>query len=147
MPMVKCMRACGVRTNVTGLGTSNTRMVISTVESGLMGNSMVNPFYFAVRHVSPYMLTGKGKMTFEDGHIYEGDFLDDARTGNGVYRWSENEYYSGDFADGVYHGRGVFRYANGDEYDGEWVNGYKHGRGIMRYADGSVFEGDFYHES
>lgn len=47
-------------------------------------------------------------MNFNDGRIYEGNWLN-----------------------GKINGNGKMKYSNGGEYDGEWVNGQMNGKGIL----------------
>ena len=49
---------------------------------------------------------GKGKLTWADGDVYEGDFVDDKRTGHGTLRLAIGNVYEGDFVDGKKHGKG-----------------------------------------
>ncbi|MBF0524435.1 MAG: hypothetical protein HQK56_04990 [Deltaproteobacteria bacterium] len=44
--------------------------------------------------------TGKGKFIWADGHLYEGEFVDDIQTGKGVLVLPNGDRYEGDFADG-----------------------------------------------
>jgi hypothetical protein len=38
---------------------------------------------------------GKGKYTWPDGRIYDGDYVNDKKEGEGVYSWSDGRQYSG----------------------------------------------------
>ena len=56
---------------------------------------------------------GKGRFTYSNGDVYEGDYANDKR-----------------------HGHGVFTYYDGDKYEGEWKNGKIEGYGVYTYDDG-----------
>ena len=64
---------------------------------------------------------GKGRLTYTDGAVYEGDFIDGKRTGKGVFIWAED----------------------GQRYEGEFVDGKRHGYGVMKFSDGRVHQGRF----
>ena len=38
---------------------------------------------------------GKGKYTWPDGRIYDGEYVNDKKEGEGVYSWSDGRQYSG----------------------------------------------------
>ena len=48
---------------------------------------------------------GRGKYTWPDGRVYEGDYLNDQRHGNGVFTWPDGRTYSGQWERGKMHGR------------------------------------------
>jgi len=64
--------------------------------------------------------TVKGKLTFNDGSVYEGDIVN-----------------------GKPHGKGTLTYVYGGVYEGDWVNGEQTGMGKMTYPNGEVDEGRF----
>jgi hypothetical protein len=85
---------------------------------------------------------GKGRMTWPNKDIYEGDF---SKIGlyHGVGKLSKGDtgdVYEGQFKDGRKHGKGDMIYANGDHYKGEWKMGTKSGRGMYMFADGNQYE-------
>ena len=76
---------------------------------------------------------GKGRMTWKNGTMYEGDFVYDKRTGNGSKMWTSGPFkgdiYTGDFIEGKRTGKGVYYY-NSDHPDRiNWK--------------GSIYKGDF----
>jgi len=76
-------------------------------------------------------------------YVYNGDFVEGARSGYGRYQHNGN-VYEGDFERGVYNGHGKYYYAdNGRTYEGQFVNNSATGKGVMVWADGSRFEGTF----
>jgi len=86
---------------------------------------------------------GKGTFTFENGNIYEGDWVEDTMHGKGKYTLPDNNTYEGEWANGKMHGKGVFTFSNGDKYTGEWKNGEKHGKGLFEFVDGDKYEGEW----
>lgn len=109
---------------------------------------------------------GYGEITYANGDIYKGNWINDKQDGRGVYLWKEYGRYEGDFVDGkmqgngkrvyqsgnVYigqfvdgkkHGQGTMKYANGDEYNGQWDDDYMHGRGTYTWSQGDSFTGKF----
>ena len=63
------------------------------------------------------------KKIYDDGSVYEGDFVDGKRTGKGKYTYTSGSVYEGDFVDGNFTGKGKYTYANGDVYEGDFVDG------------------------
>jgi hypothetical protein len=107
---------------------------------------------------------GIGKFIFDNGYIYEGNFVKGMRSGLGVlnmpngdkydgmwdhdtfhgqgtYTWTDGSKYTGEWKDGVQDGYGIFFYPNGDKYTGYFKNNRFHGKGKYTWADGSVQEG------
>ncbi|WP_461253746.1 hypothetical protein [Treponema sp. R8-4-B8] len=64
--------------------------------------------------------TIKGKVTYKDGSVYEGDLVN-----------------------GKPHGKGKLTYIYGSVYEGDWVDGEQTGLGKMTYPDGKFDEGRF----
>lgn len=79
-----------------------------------------------------------GSMTWKDGTIYVGSFIQGKRTGKGVQRFRSGVRYEGDFVSGKYHGFGVCEFADGSIYRGHWVRGKAHGRGRLTKENGEV---------
>ena len=90
---------------------------------------------------------GKGKMEYDDGDIYDGEWKEDEKHGYGesVEYWEEGTYgednkkklvYKGEHKYGYKNGKGVGMYYNFDfewiKYEGDWVDDVKEGRGIRR---------------
>jgi hypothetical protein len=51
--------------------------------------------------------TGKGKYTWSDGDVHEGDFVDGKRTGKGKYTFANGSVQEGDFVDGKFIGKRI----------------------------------------
>lgn len=67
---------------------------------------------------------GQGKLTFADGKVYEGDFVDGIMDGKGILCFN-NKIYKGKFKNGKQHGIGVFypNGVNGKALKGRWIHG------------------------
>ena len=88
-------------------------------------------------------LMGKGKYIWVDGDIYEGDFKDDKRTGKGKLKWTNGDIYEGDYIDGKRTGKGKYIWTSGSIYEGDFIDGKFMGKGKFIWADGDIYEGDF----
>ena len=72
-------------------------------------------------------------MTYVNGDVYEGDWVENAREGHGTY-W-KHEYgrhraeYVGEWRRGKREGFGVFHDELGQRFEGDWVRSKRHGRG------------------
>jgi len=86
--------------------------------------------------------TGKGKYTYSNGDVYEGDRVDGKETGKGKCTWADGSVYEGDFVDDKRAGKGKYTYSNGSVYEGDFVDDKRTGKGKYTLADGSVYEGD-----
>ncbi|XP_048639751.1 MORN repeat-containing protein 1 isoform X4 [Marmota marmota marmota] len=88
---------------------------------------------------------GHGKLLFNDGSYYEGEFADGEITGLGCryWAWSGNTY-SGHFILGEPQGHGVMKYKAGGHYEGELSHGLRAGRGFLVDGEGQEYEGSFH---
>ena len=85
---------------------------------------------------------GTGKLEFDNGDVYDGEWKDGNRHRKGIYRFADGELYSGELVDGNPHGRGDYKWADGRVYEGEFANGQQHGLGKMTWPSGLAYEGD-----
>ena len=65
----------------------------------------------------------EGKITFENGNIYNGEFSFGVPNGKGLIKFKGGSEYLGDFKNGKIEGQGAILLASGDSYIGEWKNG------------------------
>jgi len=90
---------------------------------------------------------GQGKMTWSNGDVYTGAFVNDQRQGHGTlvfaYGSKDQGEYVGGWLDNVMHGQGTRRYPNGDVYVGEYRQGKRHGEGRFYYANGDMYWGEW----
>jgi len=76
---------------------------------------------------------GKGKMTYADGDVYEGEWKNNKKSGNGKMTFKNNSSYEGKWKSDNINGFGVYKYYNGDVYEGLFVDGNRNGEGKMNY--------------
>jgi hypothetical protein len=98
---------------------------------------------------------GRGRLEFQSGNVYEGDFKNDKRHGRGSFVQLMNLVmsegrstagtYNGDWVDDIMEGSGVYRFTTGDVYEGHLHHGEISGQGKMTYVDGSTFEGKWHY--
>ncbi|XP_058750376.1 phosphatidylinositol 4-phosphate 5-kinase 8-like [Vicia villosa] len=93
--------------------------------------SLFNGVYFG--EFKSKLFHGKGKYTWSNGTIYEGDWVDGKRTGKGRIIWPCGKKYKG--------GNGPVMGKNRNIYIGNWKNNQRDGRGIVKWASGEVLEG------
>ena len=85
---------------------------------------------------------GRGKLLNPNGDIYTGEFYLDARHGQGVYQWDNGDVYTGSFLSDKRHGAGHFSFHNGNWYKGEFCDGMFEGFGRYEFQ-GGYYEGDW----
>ncbi|KAL7544055.1 hypothetical protein ACHAXR_013494 [Thalassiosira sp. AJA248-18] len=86
---------------------------------------------------------GNGKFTFDDGEVYDGDWVEDKRHGHGKVTYANGSVYEGQWKNGKKQGKGIFTFADGGVYEGEWKDGKIHGKGQITFADGNVYDGEW----
>ncbi len=108
---------------------------------------------------------GQGKIIYENGTTYEGQWVNGKYEGTGIYTWdkgsfvgtwkngsyhgtgtmtwSDGQKYVGGFVSGKRHGKGTYTWGNGDTYTGDWLNGERTGQGSFTWANGDVYTGGF----
>ena len=84
-----------------------------------------------------------GSFTYDDGSIYEGEFVDGKVHGQGTYTWSDGTMYEGAFESGLPHGEGRLTWPSGAMYEGPFQAGEKAGTGTMTWPSGVTYTGDF----
>ncbi len=80
----------------------------------------------------------QGKMTYQDGSVYDGSWLDCARHGHGTCTFVDGSVYEGEFRAGHFHGRGQMTWNDGGYYLGNWSFGEMHGNGKEIRPNGSI---------
>jgi len=99
------------------------------------------------------MKQGQGKMTYQTGNYYEGNWDSNKRNGHGTMWWvTSNEKYSGNWVDNMQSGFGTHIWLDTsssnkllrNRYVGYWSNGLRHGKGTFYYSNGSKYEGDWH---
>jgi len=96
---------------------------------------------------SGYQSQGKrcklGRVQYQDGHTYDGGWLNDEIHGQGLETWPDGEEYSGSYQYGFKHGKGVYKYSSGHIYDGEFLSDTKHGIGTCKWPNGDIYHGEY----
>lgn len=62
---------------------------------------------------------------YEDGRIYNGEYLNDKKHGHGVYTWPNGKKYDGDWLNDKQHGTAKFSNTKGQTRLGQWENGQR----------------------
>jgi hypothetical protein len=86
---------------------------------------------------------GKGKMTYQDGNVYDGPFVLGKKQGeNGAMTFAANgDKYVGQWKNDQPNGKGKYYFATKERYEGDFINGTFEGQGTMYYPDGARFTG------
>jgi hypothetical protein len=77
-------------------------------------------------------------MTYKDGTMYSGEWMDGKRNGEGIQKYtnnSERAFYKGSWKNDFEEGEGFLIYINGDRYQGSLIKGLRHGKGFLAYGD------------
>lgn len=80
---------------------------------------------------------GKGRQTWSDGRVFEGQFHGGKFSGFGRMLWHTPKgllTYEGEYKDDLKDGKGKFVWHDGRTYDGEWKCGKRDGRGTYMNA-------------
>ena len=80
----------------------------------------------------------EGKMTYQDGSVYGGSWVDGMRHGRGKCIFVDGSEYEGEFREGNFHGHGKMSWNDGGWYVGNWSNGEMDGQGKEVRPDGSL---------
>lgn len=71
-----------------------------------------------------FKIEGKGKLTFADGSVYEGDFSDGKMHGKGRYQWANTgHWFEGEYTRNFKDGPGVYYYSEHNYKKGVWRSG------------------------
>ena len=85
---------------------------------------------------------GYGKIFFENGEYYIGEFKNSLRNGKGIcYYKNEKIILFGDIVDDKFKGSGNIEYQLYDYYIGEWKDGLRNGKGILNFTNKCKYEG------
>jgi hypothetical protein len=71
-------------------------------------------------------------MTFQNGEVYCGSWLNDCRHGDGVHTFVDGSRYEGVWEQDQLHGRGIFYYSDGSVFAGQFDSNKRHGPGDTR---------------
>jgi hypothetical protein len=68
-----------------------------------------------------YVRNGYGIYKYDNGDIYEGDFVEGLREGQGEYLYNDGSVYRGSWKEDKKHGSGSYKFDK-FEFDGQWEN-------------------------
>ena len=92
-----------------------------------------------------YVPHGKGKYTWKNGAIYEGEYDHGVKSGLGSYRYPNGTVYRGSWKNGHKSGPGTVTYTNGDSFSGMFADDMKNGKGCYTYAStGAKLNGEWH---
>ncbi len=83
----------------------------------------------------------RGKHTYPDGSIYEGDIEGGKRHGQGTWVKTDGTKYAGEWKNDKPDGQGTITWPNGRKYSGYWKVGKRHGQGVEIFPDDRKVEG------
>ena len=84
--------------------------------------------------------TGQGKLTYANGDVYEGAFVNNKASGQGKLVTKESTYV-GEWKAHKQNGKGKETFGDGSSFEGTYVDGQKTGPGRYKWADGSNYRG------
>lgn len=85
---------------------------------------------------------GVNKKTFNDGSVYEGNFVNGLPSGSGKLITPDGKTIIGTFYQGdISYGKISFK--NGNEYTGNFSGNIPNGKGYLELKDGSYYKGEF----
>ena len=115
----------------------NKYKIIIAVESLLLAAALgLGVWWYVHNHV-----VRKVDKMFEDGTVYQGEWLAGKMHGRGVLTLADGGTYEGEFFEGRKHGYGKFKDTEGVEYEGLWADDRYHGEGRYVTQKGNVYEG------
>ena len=86
----------------------------------------------------------RGRFEYSSGDVYEGEMsVGGEREGTGTMAYEDGTVYEGQWVGGLHEGQGSKTWLGGISYVGEWKNGMMHGNGRYVMEDGYVMEGRF----
>ena len=86
---------------------------------------------------------GYGQLTQENGEVYQGEWKEGKINGHGTRFHKNGDKYIGNYVDNIRNGYGVYIFSNGNSYEGNWANGKANGKGVFKYNNGNEYEGQF----
>ena len=82
-------------------------------------------------------------ITYKDGTIYSGEWMNGKRNGQGIQKYSndsDRNLYQGSWNNDVEEGKGHLLYKSGDIYKGDMVQGLRHGEGLLTFGKANDYE-------
>lgn len=60
------------------------------------------------------------------------------RNGKGIYSWQNGDIYQGQYVNGKRTGYGIYTFETGEVYKGNWKDNFRHGEGTLYNKKGKV---------
>ena len=106
---------------------------------------------FSKLHLPGRKRHGQGRVQYECGNVFIGQWVDDLREGFGTFWYACGDKYEGQWKAGKYEGAGKYTGSGsggaslgGDSYEGEWKADEPHGHGRYTYREtGEAYEGQW----
>lgn len=139
----------GVSTKISGVAENSeaSRLILSTLNSTerkeLPSITFENGAVYTGSWVNT-MRDGHGTQKWVDGSYYEGDWRNDRANGYGKLVHADGDIYEGNWVDDKACGYGTYTHKNSAKYVGEWKDDKQNGKGIETWPDGAKYEGDYY---
>jgi len=86
---------------------------------------------------------GYGRLTWPDGHTFQGEFVAGETCGLGRRAWPTGHAFSGMEQKGAKHGLGIYTWPDGRRYEGEFRFDVKDGVGLMRWPNDRCYLGEW----
>ena len=94
--------------------------------------------------VLPLAFKEKTALTYDDGKIsYTGYVVNNRMNGQGKLTYENGDVYEGQFTNGVFNGQGTFTSSQGWSYSGSFKNGQADGQGTLKAKNEEVYTGTF----
>ena len=93
------------------------------------------------------IIQGSGRVLFESGAIYTGNFKNNLFHGFGKLVLNNGMYYTGNFHNGQINGEGKIIYGDGSSYEGQFYECKRHGQGNFISATGDLYKGEFQYDA
>ncbi len=89
-------------------------------------------------------MNSKEVLTLDNGKIkYEGYVVASKMNGQGKLTFENGDAYEGEFSNGIFNGKGTYKSAQGWTYTGQFKNGYADGKGKLTTEGQATYEGTF----
>lgn len=115
---------------------TNKRRLFECIAVGLM--------LFGALYTFTHVNGSQQTLRLNDGKItYSGPILASKPTGKGKVTFDNGDAYIGDFKDGLFSGKGKFISHNGWRYEGHFERGLPQGQGQLTTKDNTIYDGTF----
>lgn len=89
-------------------------------------------------------MSSKEVLNLDNGKIkYEGYVVASKMNGQGKLTFENGDTYEGEFSNGIFNGKGTYKSAQGWTYTGQFKNGYADGKGKLTTEGQATYEGTF----